>query len=210
MKIRIENRKNTSPFEWRITIDGDEYGVYDFDNDANDDIELDLQSKKVMDILKMIEYDLKENITQSEVCIGAGSFKGKTGTWWLRTPHKEEKKMLNVDKYRERIDRIIENGGAPRHMILRMCLEKTNLESVDTAATLDWLFSEYEPPLLENGDGLKPGDWIMVRNDEKAHWAKRVFAYYYNDHFYAAVVPQDLVDHAVYKWKQARLLEDGE
>lgn len=77
----------------------------------------------------------------------------------------------------------------------------------------NWLNAEHEepePPLLENGDDLKPGDWIMVRNDEKAHWAKRVFAYYYNDHFYAAVVPQDLVDHAVYKWKQARLPMEGE
>lgn len=82
--------------------------------------------------------------------------------------------------------------------------------SYDWEVMLKWLFAEYEPTLLENGDNLEPGDWIMVKNDEKAHWAKRVFAYYYNDHFYAAVVPQDLVDHAVYKWKQARLPIEGE
>lgn len=129
---------------------------------------------------------------------------------WLRAQHKEEKKMLNVDKYRKEIDRMIENGGVPRYMLLRMCLQKTNLESIDTAEVLDWLFSEYEPPLLKNGDGLKPGDWIMVKNMNDAEWNKRQFAYYYKGNFHCDSSGWSLSRCEIDRWEQARLPEDGE
>lgn len=123
--------------------------------------------------------------------------------------------MQNVDKYREAIlcggvdiDRLDCHIAALRGVGAGAC--KNDLCKMCMRESFRWLFSEYEPPLLENGDGLKPGDWIMVRNDENDCWTKRIFAYYYNDHFYAACLPQDLVDHAVYKWKQARLPEDSE
>lgn len=123
---------------------------------------------------------------------------------------KEEKKMLNVDKYRKEIDRIIENGGVPRHMISRMCLQKTNLESVDAAEVLDWLFSEHEPPLLENGDGLKPGDWVMVRKID-GKWNKRQFMCYYNGFYITTSLERKIHDDEMYRfWPQARLPEDGE
>lgn len=32
------------------------------------------------------------------------------------------------------------------------------------------LCDECKPPLLQNGDGLKPGDWIMVRSKECEEW----------------------------------------
>ena len=118
--------------------------------------------------------------------------------------------MLNVDKYRDEIDRIIENGGVPRHMISRMCLKKTNLESVDAATTLDWLFSEYEPPLLENGDGLKPGDWIMVKDSGDTHWRKRQFLCVYDDLFVAAEPGANLPYGGHAGWEMARLPEGGE
>ena len=115
--------------------------------------------------------------------------------------------MLNVDKYRKEIDLIIEKGAMPRHGILRMCLEETNSESVDAAAALDWLFSEYEPPLLENGDGLKPGDWIMVRDSETCNWKKRQFIGYFEGKFYTKY-PFD--DYTAECWQQARLPMEGE
>lgn len=45
----------------------------------------------------------------------------------------------------------------------------------------NWLnanHEEPEPPLLENGDGMKLGDWIMVRNHEDHDWVKRLFVYH--------------------------------
>ena len=125
---------------------------------------------------------------------------------------KEEKKMLNVDKYRDEIDRMIAIGGAkPSIVITRMCLEKTNLNSIDAAVALDWLFSEHEPQLLENGDGLKPGDWIMVRDGNGGSWRKRQFMCYFDNRFYC------FKPHSQFKnecdrvmWAQARLPEEGE
>lgn len=126
---------------------------------------------------------------------------------------KEEKKMLNVDKYRKEIDQIIENGGAPRHMLLRMCLQKTNLESIGAAEVLDWLFSEYEPPLLQNGDELKPGDWIEV-SDDCVTWYNHSFVCYYNARFFVVgdVMSKSFNENGtnITGWKYARLPEDGE
>lgn len=121
---------------------------------------------------------------------------------------KEEKKMLNVDKYRDEIDRMIAIGGAkPSIVITRMCLEKTNLNSIDTAVALDWLFSEHEPQLLENGDGLKPGDWIMVRGYDHRNWTKMMFIGYFNGCFFAI---DDENENCAVGYTQARLPEDGE
>ena len=122
----------------------------------------------------------------------------------------EEKKMLNIDKYRKEIDRMIENGGVPRYMLLRMCLQKTNLESIDTAEVLDWLFSEYEPPLLENGDGLKPGDWIMVRDVDSQSFVRRQFLYFFDGKFVCSAPNSTPLEGFREPWKQARLPEDGE
>lgn len=120
--------------------------------------------------------------------------------------------MLNIDKYRKEIDLMIENGAVPRHGILRMCLEETNSESVDAAAALDWLFSEYEPPLLENGNELKPGDWIMVRDRDDQKWAKGTFICYLDGRFW--ITPTEgpyLLDRLLMSgWKQARLPMEGE
>lgn len=124
---------------------------------------------------------------------------------------KEEPKMLNVDKYRKEIDQMIENGAKPRHMILNMCLEETKSESVDTAAALDWLFSEYEPPLLKNGDNLNPGDLIMVKDEFNDGWRKRVFVAYYDGRFLVVQGGRKIGEHNVVQYvKQARLPKDGE
>lgn len=79
---------------------------------------------------------------------------------------------------------------------------------------LQWLNAEYEepePPLLENGDGLKTGDWIMVKHYKHDTWKKRQFLCYWNGRFFAtkgyweATSFKDFNSYTI-----ARLLEDGE
>lgn len=132
--------------------------------------------------------------------------------------------MLNIDKYRREIEHMIENGAKPSAVISRMCLEKTNSgyvdvateldwlfsNSVDAATSIDWLFSEYKSPLLKNGDGLKPGDWIMVRVGEGAEWQKRQFLFYYDGLFYCEIEGGKITHGKYTAWPQARLPEEGE
>ena len=91
--------------------------------------------------------------------------------------------------------------------------EFCNVENIE-----NWLNAEHvkpEPPLLENGYGLKPGDWIMVRNDDDSViWYKNRFVCYYNATFF---VVDDIENDTFNKngtnitgWKYARLPEDGE
>ena len=74
----------------------------------------------------------------------------------------------------------------------------------------EWLNAEHvepEPQLLENGDGLKPGDWIMVPLlDGDTDWRKLKFVVFHNGYFYTeSNVSKDLIP-----WKRARLPEEGE
>lgn len=63
------------------------------------------------------------------------------------------------------------------------CVEKSckGCEFNTAESVENWLNAEHvepEPPLLENGDGLKPGDWIMVRNCDTNSWEPRIFMCY--------------------------------
>ena len=91
--------------------------------------------------------------------------------------------------------------------------EFSSVESIE-----NWLNAEHvkpEPPLLKNGDGLKPGDWIMVSDDDDSViWYKNRFVCYYNATFF---VVDDIENDTFNKngtnitgWKYARLPEDGE
>ena len=78
-----------------------------------------------------------------------------------------------------------------------------------------WLNAEHkepEPPLLENGDGLKPGDLIMVRQNFGEEWLRVKFAFFNNYFFYAisenASFDRDTM--CLSRWPQARLREEGE
>lgn len=95
------------------------------------------------------------------------------------------------------------------------CIEKNcNDCEFNTAESVEkWLNAEHvepEPPLLENGDGLKPGDLIMVRNFDHQSWLKRSFAYFYDERFYCAPNERDLEDGTLITWRQARLPMEGE
>lgn len=129
---------------------------------------------------------------------------------------KEEKKMLNVDKYREEFKK--RQGWAEREQTEKPAFQiwgeiaYTFGQGEKSARGLvEWLFSEYEPPLLENGDGLKPGDWIMVRNGDGVSWRKRQFMCYFDNRFYCfKPLSQFKNECDCVMWAQARLLEEGE
>lgn len=133
--------------------------------------------------------------------------------------------MLNFDKYREDIREDIRNYPLMNIecYLAELRGELRGVEKCKRAKceeclknSLRWLFSEYEPPLLENGDDLKPGDWIMVSDDDDCSvtWYKNRFVCYYNATFF--VVDDNGNDSFnengtnITGWKYARLPEDGE
>lgn len=124
--------------------------------------------------------------------------------------------MLNFDKYREEIFEEIEiamKGSSPAPIVLavsRVHNRHTGEKCDFFEPELEWLFSEYEPPLLKNGDGLKPGDWIMVRDCDGGCWVKRHFLFYYDGIFYCELVDSSIGNGEYVPWKQARLPEEGE
>lgn len=87
--------------------------------------------------------------------------------------------------------------------------EFSTVESIE-----NWLNAEHEepePPLLENGDGLKSGDWVMVRDCDAHSWEKRQFLCYYNNMFYCASKGEYVGRYVgVMGWQQARLPMEGE
>lgn len=126
---------------------------------------------------------------------------------------KEEKKMLNVDKYREAImNKNVDMDELDCHIAALRGIKDCGKFECSTCmrASFKWIFSEYEPPLLENGDDLKPGDWIMVRNDDD--WEKLRFVCYYNNDFWTLYDNEDWfhIGSKIIPWAQARLPEDGE
>lgn len=126
--------------------------------------------------------------------------------------------MLNFDKYREEVEKraawAVREGSKnpkPAHLVLNEIIIGECLPYMKGNELVDWLFEEYEPPLLENGDELKPGDWIMVRYYTADKWHKRQFMCFYNGVFYTAEGPFDMVGHHTFsRWHDARLPEDGE
>ena len=127
--------------------------------------------------------------------------------------------MLNVDKYREEIFEEIEiamKGSSPAPIVLavsRVHNRHTGEKCDFFEPELEWLFSEYEPPLLKNGDGLKPGDWIMVKIFEDGEWVKRQFAFFHDGWFYYLRGGSNFAQLHLYgllRSEQARLPEEGE
>lgn len=89
--------------------------------------------------------------------------------------------------------------------------EFSTVESIE-----NWLNAEHvepEPPLLKNGDSLKPGDWIMVRDSETCYWDKLQFMCYYNNMFYCVENRKTMEEYSYLiasGWNQARLPTEGE
>ena len=73
----------------------------------------------------------------------------------------------------------------------------------------EWLNAEHkEPPLLENGDGLNPGDWIMVRDVDSQSFVKRQFLYFFGGKFVCSAPNHTPLEGFAEPWEQARLLEE--
>lgn len=101
------------------------------------------------------------------------------------------------------------------------CVEKScyDCEFYTVENIEKWLNAEHEepePPLLENGDSLQPGYWIMVRDYDGDSWDKMMFACYCNGLFF--VVDDNTLRVPGFRengvnitgWRQARLPEGGE
>ena len=130
--------------------------------------------------------------------------------------------MLNFDKYREEVEKraawAVREGcknPKPAHLVLNEIIIGKGLPHMKGNELVDWLFEEYELPLLKNVDDLKPGDWIMVSDDyDSVIWYKNHFVCYYNATFF---VVDDIENDTFNKngtnitgWKYARLPEEGE
>ena len=118
--------------------------------------------------------------------------------------------MTNYDKHKDEILKLAKERYSD--LYIAEALAARDISRLDDASNvIKWLFDEYEPLLLKNGDGLKPGDWIMVRDGDGVSWRKRQFMCYFDNRFYC------FKPHSQFKnececamWVQARLLEDGE
>lgn len=70
---------------------------------------------------------------------------------------------------------------------------------------------EDEPPLLENGDGLKPGDKTMVRDNNEQNWVQATYLFYFNEMFYCVDGVRYIAEEGNFvNWRQARLPKEGE
>ncbi len=124
--------------------------------------------------------------------------------------------MLNVEKYPEDIKNEMCNGDVetkPKPCIIAKVsgIGCNRICETCTETSIKWLFSKYEPPLLKNGDNLKTGDWLMVRNSEATDWKKRQFLFYYDHIFYCAYFDEKISgDVTIIGWSQARLPMEGE
>lgn len=130
--------------------------------------------------------------------------------------------MLNVDKYREELLKEIETRETENDnenssgLIYFDSIEAVKRKhgggsSLYFSDDVKWLFTEYEPPLLENGDNLNPGDWIMVRDFDDSAWYHRQFMCYYKGLFLTAYDDEGIINTNTFiGWKQARLPMEGE
>ena len=128
--------------------------------------------------------------------------------------------MTNKEFYGDKLLAVILNhvcNDLHKNLFGKFCDNKNCLkcEFKDVGTIEKWLNTEHkepEPPLLENGDGLKPGDWIMVRDRDDQKWAKCTFICYLDGRFW--ITPTEgpyLLDRLLISgWKQARLPMEGE
>lgn len=135
--------------------------------------------------------------------------------------------MLNVDKYREDLleeiktretankenDNENSSGLVYFDSIGAVKRKYGGGESLYFSDDVKWLFTEYEPPLLENGDNLNPGDIIMVRNCNTDSWKQRTFMCYnpkLNGSFVTMSFLANWYSGGHECWRYARLPMDGE
>lgn len=126
--------------------------------------------------------------------------------------------MLNVEKYLGVIKREIDENACAskscliakvRRGVVKQDCDRTTCRDCEDES-IEWIFSEYKPPLLENGDVLKPGDWIMVRDVDSQSFVKRQFLYFFDGKFICSAPNHAPLEGFGEPWAQAHLPEDGE
>lgn len=85
--------------------------------------------------------------------------------------------MTNYDKHKGEILKLAEERYSDFYAAEALAAHDIS-GLADADNVIKWLFGEYEAPLLKNGDDLKPGDWIMVRNCDTTSWEPRIFMCY--------------------------------
>lgn len=125
--------------------------------------------------------------------------------------------MTNKEFYWDKLLAVVLNGACHvMHKVVygERCVGKNcNDCEFNTIEDIEnWLNTEHkEPPLLENGDGLQPDDWVMVRDKDSEPWLKRRFLVYRNGLFYCVDGGFGInKSFFVYGWLQARLPMEGE
>ena len=125
--------------------------------------------------------------------------------------------MLNFEKYWPKIETFRNRYKSEgEHYPIQEAFKRVSGEHNEgimpgtIGRALEWLFSEYEPPLLENGDGLKPGDWIMVRDVDSQSFVRRQFLYFFDGKFVCSAPNHAPLEGFAEPWVQARLPEEGE
>lgn len=120
--------------------------------------------------------------------------------------------MTNYEKRKDEILKLAKEKYAELYAAEAMAAHDIS-GMADANNVIKWLFSEYEPPLLENGDGLQPGDWIMVRDKNSDEWKKRQFLCFFEGRFCCLDYGCSLKNYDTFytiKWRQARLPMEGE
>lgn len=127
--------------------------------------------------------------------------------------------MTNKEFYGDKLLAVILNhvcNDLQENLFGKFCDNKNCLkcEFKDAGTIENWLNAEHkepEPPLLENGDGLKPGDWIMVRDEVGHAWKKRCLMCCKNGYFITTWGECSIGCTGRYEaWSQARLPMEGE
>lgn len=118
--------------------------------------------------------------------------------------------MTNYDKHKDEILKLAKERYSDFYAAEALAAYDIS-GLADANNVIKWLFDEYEPPLLKNGNDLKPGDWIMVRDKDSEPWLKRRFLVYHNGLFYCVDGGFGInKSFYVYGWRQARLPMEGE
>ena len=117
--------------------------------------------------------------------------------------------MTNYDKHKDEILKLAKERYSDFYAAEALAAHDIS-GLADADNVIKWLFDDYEPPLLKNGDGLNPGDWIMVRNDDD--WEPLRFVCYYNNNFWTLCDNGDWfhIGSKIIPWAQARLPEEGD
>ena len=119
--------------------------------------------------------------------------------------------MTNYDKYKGEILNLAKTRYSDFYAAEALAAHDIS-GLADADNIIKWLFDEYEPPLLKNGDNLKTGDWIMVRNNKDNEWEKFRFVCYHNNAFWTLYDVGDWfhIGSKIKPWNQARLPMEGE